>query len=142
MKSVLRLLLVPLVSLTFAGLSFAQATPATPSTLTAAEKKIEKVEKKAVKSKTRRVTGEVVSADSKAGTLTVKVKDKEMNFTAEAKSAKRALTKVKTGNQVKVSYTEKNGNLMVRSVSKAKAKSESKGMTKGEKKGDTKTDSK
>ena len=33
MKSVFRLFLVPLVALAFAGLSFAQATPVTPATL-------------------------------------------------------------------------------------------------------------
>ncbi len=142
MKNVFRLLLVPLIPLIFAGLTFAQATPSTPST-PAPEKKMEKMEKKAAKSKVSHVTGEVVSADAKAGTLTVKAKDKEMNFTAESKSAKRALNKVKAGDNVSVSYTEKDGNMIVRSVAKAKAKTESKGMSKeGTKKGETKTETK
>ncbi len=142
MKNFSRLVLVPLVFLAFTGLSFAQATPETPSS-SAPEKKMEKTQKKATKSKVSKVTGEVVSADSKAGTLTVKAEDKDMNFTAQSKSAKNALNKVKAGDNVSVSYTEKDGNMVIRSVSKAKAKSkaaakEGKTSTKSESKTETK----
>ncbi len=134
MKSISRLFLVPLISLTFAGLSFAQATPATPE---------KKMERKAEKPKVSRITGELASVDGKAGTLTVKVKDKEMSFTAETKSAKSALGKVKAGDKVSVSYTEKDGKLIASSVAAAKVKSETKGTTKAaEKKEGTNTGTK
>ncbi len=121
MKNFLRLVLVPVVFLAFTGLSFAQATPQTPSS-SAPQKKMEKMEKKATKSKVSRVNGQVVSADGKAGTLTVKAQDKEMNFIAKTNSAKNALNKVKARDNVSVSYTEKDGNMIIRSVAKAKAK--------------------
>lgn len=122
MKSVLRLYLVSLITLAFAGMSFAQAQPTTPP--------------KGEKPKATRITGELVSLDAKAGTLTVKVKDKEMSFTTGTK-AKSALQKVKVGDTVRVSYTEKDGKLIASSVAHAK------GMAKqAEKKDGTKTGTK
>ena len=122
MKNVLKLFLVPLVALAFATVSFAQATPATPATPASPAKK---TEVKAEKPKATHITGEVVSLDAKAGTLTVKTNGKEMSFTAGAKGAKSALEKVKVGEQVRISYTGKAGKLIAHSV--AKAKTESKG---------------
>ncbi|MBI2997683.1 MAG: hypothetical protein HYY46_04400 [Deltaproteobacteria bacterium] len=121
MKSVLRLLLVSLVTLTFAGVGFAQATPATPATPASPAKKVVKKEQKPTAT---RVLGEVISVDAKAGMLTVKVKDKEMSFAAEAKGAKGALGKVKVGDTVRVSYGEKEGKLIARSITEAKPKTE------------------
>ena len=118
MKSVLRLLLVSLVTLTFAGVGFAQATPATPAT------PAKKVVKKEEKPRATRVLGEVISVDAKAGMLTVKVKDKEMSFAAETKGAKGALGKVKVGDKVRVSYGEKEGKLIARSITEARPKTE------------------
>jgi len=115
MKSVLRLLLVSLVTLTFAGVGFAQATPATPAT------PAKKVVKKEEKPRATRVLGEVISVDAKAGMLTVKVKDKEMSFAAETKGA---LGKVKVGDKVRVSYGEKEGKLIARSITEARPKTE------------------
>ena len=94
-----------------------------PPIISAAEKKaapcapaMEKKEEKKVKAKS--ATGEVVSVDAKAGMLAVRVKDKEMSFTA----SKKALEKVKAGDRVTVSYTEENGKMMATSVKAAKAK--------------------
>jgi len=115
MKSVLRLLLVSLVTLTFAGVGFAQATPATPAT------PAKKVVKKEEKPRATRVLGEVISVDAKAGMLTVKVKDKEMSFAAETKGL---LGKVKVGDKVRVSYGEKEGKLIARSITEARPKTE------------------
>jgi len=115
MKSVLRLLLVSLVTLTFAGVGFAQATPATPAT------PAKKVVKKEEKPRATRVLGEVISVDAKAGMLRVKVKDKEMSFAAETKGA---LGKVKVGDKVRVSYGEKEGKLIARSITEARPKTE------------------
>jgi Cu/Ag efflux protein CusF len=80
----------------------------------------EKMEKAPDKAKTTSATGEVKSVDAKAGTLTVKVKDKDVNLTAESKSAKSALEKVKVGEMVKVSYTEKDGKMTATSVAAVK----------------------
>jgi hypothetical protein len=98
----------------------------------AAEKKAEKkaaqpcapaaMEKKAPeKAKAISATGDVVSADAKTGMLAVKVKDKEMSFTAESKTAKQSLEKVKAGDKVTVSYTEKDGKMIASSVKAVKA---------------------
>lgn len=143
MKSMIRLFLVPLVTLVFAGVSFAQATPATPATPAAPEKKMEKADKKmeskAEKPKATSVTGEVSSVDAKAGMLTVKTKDKDVNLTAESKSAKGALEKIKTGDTVKVSYVEKDGKMVANTISKAKGEAKGKDTTmKEEKKADSK----
>ena len=133
MKSFLRLFLVPLVALTFAGTSFAQMksdAPAQPE---------KKMEKKAETTKATRTAGNVVSVDAKAGMLTVKTKDKELSFTAESKTAKSALEKLKAGDRVSVSYTEKNGKLMARSVTPSKGPTAAKTMDKpAEKKTETK----
>src|SRR5207244_12463288 len=67
------------------------------------------------------ITGEVTSVDAKAGTLTVKAKDKETNLTADAK-AKASLEKVKVGDMVKVSYTEKDGKMVASSIAKSETK--------------------
>jgi ribosomal protein S1 len=89
----------------------------------AADKPMEKAPKeaaKAEKAKTTSATGEVTSVDTKAATLTVKVKDKDVNLTAESKSAKNALEKVKVGDMVKVSYTEKDGKMTATSIAAVK----------------------
>ncbi len=94
-----------------------------PPVIFAAEKKAEEKmapEKKA-EVKAKSATGEVVSVDAKAGMLAVKVKDKEISFTAETKAAKEALEKVKVKDMVTVSYTEKEGKMVASSVKAAKA---------------------
>lgn len=96
-----------------------------------------KAEPKAAAPKAKSATGDVVSVDAKAGMLTVKGKDKEMTFNAESKTAKSALEKVKAGDRVSVSYTEKDGKMVassVRAVKKTEAKPAAKTETK-----DTKT---
>lgn len=130
MKNIIKVLVIALTSLAFSGVSFAQAKPATPATPAAPA--MEKSEK----AKTNDVTGEVTSVDVKAGTFTVKAKDKDINLVADSKSIKAALEKLKVGDMVRVSYTEKNGKMIVSSVkaeSKSKAATPDKAM---EKKGD------
>jgi hypothetical protein len=133
MKNVLRVLVVALITVAFSGISFAQAKPATPATpatppAPAMEKK---TEMKSEKAKTTRITGEVTSVDSKAGTLTVKTKDQETNLIADS-NAKGALGKVKVGDMVKVTYTEKDGKMLASSIAgvKSKAKKSEKATTK------------
>jgi DNA helicase TIP49 (TBP-interacting protein) len=117
MKNMIKVLVVALTSLAFTGVSFAQAKPATP-TAPAAEKKSEM---KSEKAKTTRITGEVMSVDSKTGMLTVKTKDKETKLTADAK-AKDQLEKVKVGDTVRVSYSEKDGKMVATSIAKSSPK--------------------
>lgn len=116
MKNMIKILVVVLTTLSFSALGFAQAkpaTPATPATPPAAEKK---TEMKSEKPKTHRISGEITAVDAKAGTFAVKEKDKEIKLTADSKGAKGALEKVKVGDMVKVSYTEKDGKNLASSV--------------------------
>ncbi len=123
MKNMIKILVVALTTLNFSALGFAQAKPATPSTpaTPAAPASEKKTEMKSEKAKTNRITGELTSLDAKAGTFAVKEKDKEIKLTAESKSAKDALEKLKVGDMVRVSYTEKDGKMIASSV-KAEAK--------------------
>lgn len=114
MKNALRVLIVALTTLAFSGLSFAQAKPADPA-------KEKTTEMKSEKAKTAR--GEVTSVDAKKGTLTVKTKDKDVDLTADSKT-KSALDKVKVGDMVRVSYSEKDGKMIATSVKAESAKSE------------------
>jgi Cu/Ag efflux protein CusF len=128
-KNTLRAIVIGMTTLAFAGISFAQAKPATPATppAPAAEKKSEM---KSEKAKTTRITGEVTSVDPKTGMLTVKTKDKEVNLTADSK-AKGELEKVKPGDTVRVSATEKDGKMVATSVAPTKsAKKSEKAMEK------------
>jgi Cu/Ag efflux protein CusF len=121
MKSILRLLLVPVVTLVFAGTSLAQGTGSTGGTGTTKSPTATKpAEKKAVKPKTIKATGELTSADAKAGMAKVKTKDKELSLSTEAQDVKDSLAKVKVGDTVKVAYVEKDGKLTLSSVAKTK----------------------
>jgi hypothetical protein len=138
-KNMIKALVIASISLAFSGVSFAQAKPATPATPAAPAMD------KSEKPKTNSATGEVTSVDVKAGTFTVKAKDKEINLVADSKSTKGALEKLKVGDIVRVSYTEKDGKMIANSVkaqSKTKAAKPDKAMDKKgemtEKKSETK----
>ncbi|HEY6363752.1 MAG TPA: hypothetical protein VI585_03055 [Candidatus Binatia bacterium] len=138
MKNMIKVLVIALTSLAFSSVSFAQAKPATPATpATPAAPAMEKSEK----AKTNRLTGEITSVDVKAGTFTVKGKDKEINLVADSKSTKAEVEKLKVGDTVRVSYTEKDGKMIARSVraeSKSKSAKPDKAMEKTDKKSETK----
>ena len=123
MKNMIKILVVALTTLGFSTLGFAQAKPATPATpaTPAAPAMEKKTEMKSEKTKTHQATGEVTALDAKAGTFEVKEKDKEIKLSATSKSAKSSLAKLKVGDMVKVSYTEKDGQMIASSV-KAEAK--------------------
>jgi Cu/Ag efflux protein CusF len=136
-KNMIKVLVIALTSLAFSSVSFAQAKPATPATpATPAAPAMEKSEK----AKTNRLTGEITSVDVKAGTFTVKGKDKEINLVADSKSTKAEVEKLKVGDTVRVSYTEKDGKMIASSVraSKSKATKPDKAMEKTDKKSETK----
>ena len=124
MKSIYKLVLVAFTALFLGGIATAQDTKAGKTSKSSADSP--KMEKSS-KAKTATATGEVTSVDAKSGQLTVKAKDKDLDLMAESKSAKNALEKVKIGDTVRVTYTDKDGKMVVSSV-----KAESKGMSKSE----------
>jgi Cu/Ag efflux protein CusF len=129
MKNVFKVLVIAFTGLIFGGVSIAQDKKAEKMEKSAAEKPMtdQKMEK-STKAKSGTATGEVTSVDPKSGMLTVKTKDKDLNLTAESKSTKSALEKVKPGDTVRVNYSDKDGKMVATSV-----KAESKGMAKSEK---------
>src|SRR5262245_16866206 len=112
-------LLVALASLVSNDISFAQAKPATPATPStpATERKSEM---KSERAEATVLTGKVTSVDAKAGKLTVKTKDKEVNMTTDSKSTKAALEKLKVGDMAKV--FERGGTVIAASPVKAESK--------------------
>ena len=119
MKNMIKILVVALASLAFNGVSFAQAKPATPAP-PAAPAMEKKTEMKSEKAQATVLTGRVTSVDAKAGTLAVKVKDREINLTTDSKSTKAALEKLKVGDTAKV--FEKDGKVIAASPVKAESK--------------------
>jgi Cu/Ag efflux protein CusF len=90
-------------------------------------------EKRSSKPASRHATGEIVSVDATAKTLTVKEKDKDMTFTI-ADSAKvmihgkaGSLDQLKAGDHVSVRFTEKDGASIAQNVSVVKAPAQKKG---------------
>ena len=119
MKIMIKILVVALASLAFNSVSFAQAKPATPAP-PAAPAMEKKTEMKSEKAQATVLTGRVTSVDAKAGTLAVKVKDREINLTTDSKSTKAALEKLKVGDTAKV--FEKDGKVIAASPVKAESK--------------------
>ena len=118
MKNTIKVLVVALISLACNGVSFAQAKPATPAT-PAAPAMEKKTEMKSEKAQATVLTGRVTSVDAKAGKLTVKTKDKEVNLTTDSKTTKAALEKLKVGDTAKV--FEKGGTVIAASPVKAES---------------------
>jgi Cu/Ag efflux protein CusF len=125
-KNILNLVVVAFIALLFGGVATAQDTKAGKTGKSSADSQ---TMEKSTKAKSGTATGEVTSVDAKSGQLTVKAKGKDVDLMAESKSAKNALGKVKIGDTVQVTYTDKDGKMVVNSV-----KAESKGMSKSEEK--------
>ena len=119
MKNMITLLVFALASLAFNDLSFAQAKSATPATPSAPATE-KKPETKAEMTEARVLMGKVTSVDAKAGKLTVKTKDKEVNMTTDSKTTKAALEKLKVGDAAKV--FERGGTVIAASPVKAESK--------------------
>jgi len=115
-KNTMTVLIFALTSLTLNGDSFAQTKPETP----AAQATEEKPGMKSETAQATVLTGKVTSVDAKAGKLTVKLKDKEINLTTDSKSTKAALEKLKVGDTAKV--FEKGGRVIAVSPVKAESK--------------------
>jgi Cu/Ag efflux protein CusF len=134
-KQIFKLVVVAVTALFFGGVASAQDTKSGKTGKSSADSQ---TMEKSTKAKSGTATGEVTSVDAKSGQLTVKAKDKNVDFMAESKSAKNALGKIKVGDTVQVTYTDKDGKMVVSSV-----KAESKGMSKSaEKTSSTKAEKK
>ncbi|HEV8342278.1 MAG TPA: hypothetical protein VGR30_07895 [Candidatus Binatia bacterium] len=85
----------------------------------------------------KKATGEVISIDSKAGTLTLKAEGKEMKLDATGAAAKKSLADIKVGDKVIVQYsTGPKGQLVAQSVEKPGAeRGEKSGAERSEKPG-------
>jgi hypothetical protein len=131
MKSYLKLLLVPMVTLVFAGAAVAQGTGPTGGTGTkaAGSTSTKTTEKKTAAAKVQRARGDLTAADAKAGTAKVKTKEKELSLTAESQETKDSLAKVKVGDAVRIAYEEKDGKLTLRSIAKSKGSAPAKTTT-------------
>ena len=102
MKNVLKVLVIAFTALIFGGVSIAQDKKAEKMEKSAMDKPMtDQKSDKSTKAKSGTATGEVTSVDPKSGMLTVKTKDKDLNLTAESKSAKSALEKVKPATRSK-----------------------------------------
>jgi Cu/Ag efflux protein CusF len=126
MKNMLKVLVIAFTALIFGGVGIAQDKKAEKMEKSAADKPMtDQKTDKSTKAKSGTATGEVTSVDAKSGMLTVKTKDKDLNLTAESKSTKNALEKVKPGDTVRVNYSDKDGKMVATSV-KADAKTTAK----------------
>jgi hypothetical protein len=67
-------------------------------------------------SKVSHVSGEVSSVDKKTGALTVHAGGKDLTIIADTPAAKQAVSKVNVGETVRVTYTERGGKLLAKSV--------------------------
>jgi hypothetical protein len=87
------------VGVAFCGICFAQSTSPTPRT-PAADAQQKGTE--SVRAPATVLTGRVTSVDAKAGTLTVKTKDREITLTTASPTTKTALGKLKVGDTARV----------------------------------------
>jgi hypothetical protein len=118
-KSTIEILVIALTSLAFNGVSFAQAKSSTPAARLAPTME-PKTETKPEQAQATVLTGKVMSVDAKVGTLTLKLKDREINLTTDSKTTKAALEKLKVGGMAKV--FEKGGKVIAASPVKAESK--------------------
>ncbi len=116
MKKAIVIVVSVLFVFSITALSFAAEKSATPAPM---EKKVEpaKMETKTPE-KVHQVVGEVVAADIKAKTITVKGKKGDVVIAVDDK----VLAKVKAGDKVEAKYTEADGKNTAKSVKKAATK--------------------
>jgi hypothetical protein len=118
-KNTIKILVVVLTSLAFKDVSLAQVKSGTPAARDAPIMD-KHIEMKSEQPQATVLTGKVTSVDAKVGTLTLKVKDREINLTTDSKSTKAALEKLKAGDTAKV--FEKGGKVIAASPVKSETK--------------------
>jgi Cu/Ag efflux protein CusF len=116
MKKAIVIIVSVLFVFSITALTFAAEKSATPAPM---EKKAEPVKMgKEAPVKVHHVAGEVVAADMKAKTITVKGNKGDVVIAVDDK----VLAKVKAGDKVEAKYTEADGKNTAKSVKKATAK--------------------
>ena len=112
MKKAIVIIVAVLFVFALTSISFAAEKMATPA----------KAEEKKAPEKVMSITGDVVSVDAKAMTLTVKGRKGDVALSTNDKTAvrmgkdKKTLADVKAGDKVKVKYTEVDGKNMAKSI--------------------------
>jgi hypothetical protein len=128
MKKVFMVVLAVLISVAFVTTVFAQPKPeakpadkpaaAAPEKAPAPEKKADKPEKKPA-AKAKSFKGEFVSMDAAAKTIVAKNDKGEMTFDV---AGVKKMAELKAGDKIMVSYTEKDGKMVAKTVAKQAAK--------------------
>jgi hypothetical protein len=114
MKKAIAIIVAVLFVFALTSISFAAEKKAATATAT--------TEKKEAPAIVKQVSGEVVTVDATAGTLTVKSKKKEVVLSTSDKTVvkigkeKKALADVMVGDKVKAKYTEIDGKNVAKSV--------------------------
>jgi Cu/Ag efflux protein CusF len=116
-KNTITLLTAALIGLAFGGVGFVQTKPGAPATPSATGRKAGTSE--SAKGQATVLTGKVMAVDAKAGKITVKVKEEEIQLIADSKGTKAALQKLKVGDVAKV--FARDGKVIAASPVKAEA---------------------
>ena len=123
MKKAIAIFVSVLFVFAIASLSFAAEKAATaPAAVEKKEAAPVKAEEKKAPVKVKRISGEVVTVDAKAGTLTVKSKKQEVSLSTDNKTVvkkgkeKKTLADVMAGDKVIVKYTEVDGKNVAKSI--------------------------
>ena len=123
MKKVIAIFVSVLFVFAIASVSFAVEKAATaPAATEKKEATPVKAEEKKAPVKVKRISGEVVTVDATAGTLTVKSKKQEVSLSTDDKSAvkkgieKKTLADVVAGDKVIVKYKEVDGKNVAKSI--------------------------
>jgi len=121
-KHVLTILLTTLMSSAVTVIGFAQVKATTPATPASQAPKGKTAATESEKAQSTVLTGRVTAVDAKAGTLTLKLKDKELNLTTNSSSTRAALERLKVGDVARV--FAKGTSLIAASPVKAESKTE------------------
>ena len=123
MKKVIAIFVSVLFVFAIASVSFAVEKAATaPAATEKKEAAPVKAEEKKAPVKVKRISGEVVTVDATAGTLTVKSKKQEVSLSTDDKTAvkkgieKKTLADVVAGDKVIVKYKEVDGKNVAKSI--------------------------
>ena len=123
MKKVIAIFVSVLFVFAIASVSFAVEKAATaPAATEKKEATPVKAEEKKAPVKVKRISGEVVTVDATAGTLTVKSKKQEVSLSTDDKTAvkkgieKKTLADVVAGDKVIVKYKEVDGKNVAKSI--------------------------
>jgi hypothetical protein len=117
-----RSMAILLAFLVFTSRGFGADSAPNKKTSPSTEKKASDSKEKKTQTPTRqRFKGEVMSLDAKAGTVNIKGTNGEKSFVTQD-AAKDSLEVLRTGERVRVTYSEKEGKLVATSLARLKTK--------------------